>query len=483
MYVVIPLQFCYKCYGIIIIVCRLVSLKQLNTLTLKEVFIFSFIYIHPFIYSFMHACILSFTHTFIYTFLTIRGIQDDPFRGAYGQIGNLRGFVRCPVLCLTATAGIKTRREIMKSLHMRNVKVVKLSPDKPNCKFIVAKAVGDIEEQFKSMVEELREKQQSFPKTIVYCRSIASCGEMFSLFSEELEGMSDGMYAMYHSKTPQTIQEKVLDSLGEKDGLVRIVFATNALGMGVNIPNIRRVVHYGIPRDTEEYIQEVGRGGRDKEKFEAIMLYKSFQLAACDDEIKSYVRNPSNQCRRKSIMRFFKERCNSPSLGHDCCDICTKACDCGNEEMHKNSLELEKSATGGSNPPLSRSVNDEERAFLKEVLVGHLSSNPHASFLGMNVLVDSLDHETVDSIVDNCQYIFSIDYLLDNFPILSHALAHEILIVVNEVFEDIEEAVQCSKIQLEEFDSDDLILNVPDWCTEFNISNSEHSESSKEDHL
>ena len=182
-------------------------------------------------------------------------------------------------------------------------------------------------------------------------------------------------------------------------------------------------------------------------------------------------------------MRFFKERCNSPSLGHDCCDICTKACDCGNEEMHKNSLELEKSATGGSNPPLSRSVNDEERAFLKEVLVGHLSSNPHASFLGMNVLVDSLDHETVDSIVDNCQYIFSIDYLLDNFPILSHALEHEILIVVNEVFEDIEEAVQCSKIQLEEFDSDDLMLNVPDWCTEFNISNSEHSESSEEDHL
>lgn len=73
--------------------------------------------------------------------------------------------------------------------------------------------------------------------------------------------------------------------------------------------------------------------------------------------------------------------------------------------------------------------------------------------------------------------------LLDNFPILSQALAHEILIVVNEVFEDIEEAVQCSKIQLEEFDSDDLMLNVPDWCTEFNISNSEHSESSEEDHL
>ena len=130
--------------------------------------------------------------------------------------------------------------------------------------------------------------------------------------------------------------------------------------MGVNIPNIQRVVHYGILRDTEEYIQEVGRGGRDKEKFEAIVLYKSFHLAACDDEMKSYIHNPSNQCRRKSTMCFFKEKCNGPSLGHDCCGICTKACDCGNKEMHKNSLEHEKSATGGINPPLSWSVNDEE---------------------------------------------------------------------------------------------------------------------------
>lgn len=89
-------------------------------------------------YPFFH----SFTHTFIHTISIIRGSQDDPFRGAYGQIGNLRGFVHCPVLCLTATAGIKTRREIMKSLHMRNVKVVKLSPDKPNCKFIVARPWG-----------------------------------------------------------------------------------------------------------------------------------------------------------------------------------------------------------------------------------------------------------------------------------------------------------------------------------------------------
>ena len=98
--------------------------------------------------------------------LIIRGTQDDPFRGAYEKIGHLRGFVRCPLLCLTATAGTKTRREILKTLSMRNVKVVKFSPDKPNCKFFVEKASGDIEQQFNCLVDELMAKKTIFQKQL-----------------------------------------------------------------------------------------------------------------------------------------------------------------------------------------------------------------------------------------------------------------------------------------------------------------------------
>ena len=83
----------------------------------------------------------------------------------------------------------------------------------------------------------------------MYCTSIANCGEIFSFFQEELGGVADGMYAIYHSRTPQGIQDRVLSSLGETDGFVRIVFATNALGMGVNLADIRRVIHYEIPRE------------------------------------------------------------------------------------------------------------------------------------------------------------------------------------------------------------------------------------------
>ncbi len=43
----------------------------------------------------------------------------------------------------------------------------------------------------------------------------------------------------------------------------RVIVATNALGLGIDIPDVRLVVHAGLPRRLRDYAQESGRGGRD----------------------------------------------------------------------------------------------------------------------------------------------------------------------------------------------------------------------------
>ena len=47
------------------------------------------------------------------------------------------------------------------------------------------------------------------------------------------------------------------------EGRLRIVVATVAFGMGLNIPAIRAIIHYNIPKSFESFVQEIGRAGRD----------------------------------------------------------------------------------------------------------------------------------------------------------------------------------------------------------------------------
>jgi ATP-dependent DNA helicase RecQ len=60
-----------------------------------------------------------------------------------------------------------------------------------------------------------------------------------------------------------------------KNGNTNVVFATNAFGMGIDIPDIRIVIHYMLPESIEQYYQEIGRAGRDQMGATAYMLYSN----------------------------------------------------------------------------------------------------------------------------------------------------------------------------------------------------------------
>lgn len=149
---------------------------------------------------------------------------------------------------------------------------ISTSPDRPNI-FYEVRQRTDIDTDMKELLESLQEHKSLAPRVIVYCRTLDMCANLYAHFHFELgddsyfppgsSKVSDfRLFGMYHANTPEHNKEVIMNSLTKPDRVVRVVFATVALGMGVNMRDVNTIIHYGAPQSIEDYYQESGRGGR-----------------------------------------------------------------------------------------------------------------------------------------------------------------------------------------------------------------------------
>jgi len=120
----------------------------------------------------------------------------------------------------------------------------------------------------------------------------------------------------FHGDMTSTERQQIISEF--RDGHTNLVFATNAFGMGIDIPNIRVVVHFMLPESIEQYYQEIGRAGRDQNGATAYMLYsnKNIQVRKTHfidksfpntDEIKNLFKKAANNEIGKKTLQYFAE--------------------------------------------------------------------------------------------------------------------------------------------------------------------------------
>ncbi len=204
------------------------------------------------------------------------------FRVDYGYIGDqlrvLRKKEQFPILATTATAifggPLDTVTEIAGSLAMKNPWVVLTDVKRHNIviKIEHLQAAGEKMnrlDKIEDTVQKVKELAERNVKTIVYCPFVNQA-EDIKIRLEAFDSIKDKV-GIYTGRTDDDDRKRNYHLFNSGD--YRVIVATKAFGMGIDIDDIETVYHHCVPNILMDYIQEIGRAGRNNEQAHAVTRY------------------------------------------------------------------------------------------------------------------------------------------------------------------------------------------------------------------
>ena len=241
------------------------------------------------------------------------------FRPSYLKIASFVSTLpKRPVLAaFTATATAQVQEDVVRQLDLRTPVRVVTGFDRPNLFFDVRRPRKKLPELL-ALLEERRGRSG-----IVYCATRSNVEKVWA----ELESRGFSA-ARYHAGLDE--EERRISQEDFQYDRRQIMVATNAFGMGIDKSNVSFVIHYNMPKNLESYYQEAGRGGRDGEAADCVLLYGAGDVATArvllthgeggDPEPRELERLnamvdycKTNDCLRGRILDYFgqphSERC------------------------------------------------------------------------------------------------------------------------------------------------------------------------------
>jgi ATP-dependent DNA helicase RecQ len=190
------------------------------------------------------------------------------FRPSYLRLGAARERLGDPVtLALTATATPRVREDIGQRLGLRDPLVLTAPAHRENLGLMVEIVPGA--EKSRAAGRHIRRLRRP---GIIYCATTTAVDQLAGAIKRARIPA-----VRYHGKM-SAADRTAAQRQFMKPSRRLIMVATSAFGMGIDKPDIRYIVHYQAPGSLEQYVQEVGRAGRDGRPAHCILLFDPADL-------------------------------------------------------------------------------------------------------------------------------------------------------------------------------------------------------------
>ena len=140
---------------------------------------------------------------------------------------------------------------------------------------------------------------------------------------------------MYHAATDKDSQERIANNIVDPSSSLRCLVATVAFGLGINLPDVEEVIHWGPTGDIMSFWQEVGRCARDgRQGRGTLFLYpRSVDKRRVDETMRKLLSNVkhSEVCFRKGILEHLylpemdRAMFDKALQNQRCCCVCMRS--------------------------------------------------------------------------------------------------------------------------------------------------------------